>query len=120
MFSTVLGPVVLPIRPADRQLYSWLCFPHDITFLAVHQQLGPVDLRVCAILHRHQQRVTLLFRDVLPVQRCGPSLFHAACVLALLDVLRVCNPPPVGVEKIADGLQKSFNLLDWWCPRGNT
>lgn len=28
--------------------------------------------------------------------------------------------PPVGVEKIADDLQKSFDLLDWWCPRGNT
>ena len=91
MFSTVLGLVVLPIRSADRQLYSWLCFPHDITFLAVHQQLGPMDLRVCAIFHCHQQRIAFLLRHVLSFQRRGPSVLHAACILALLDVLYVCD-----------------------------
>ena len=83
----LLGALVLGHRPPDRQQHRRLRLPYDHAVLPLSSQLGTMDLRFCALLHRHQQRAPLLLRYVRSFQWCCAPVCKSAGFLALLGLL---------------------------------
>ena len=85
--GALLAPMVPAHRPTDGRVDGGLRFPNDAAVLCVPDELGAVDLRLCAELHGHQQRPSVLLRHVYAVQWGRGAVFAAGCFLEVLDVL---------------------------------